>query len=71
VPTGFVRNDLFLAYMRHFLARLADPSLAAASSLKDGIAALRAALACHQSAAEGRLVRPDEVSATFSVAAAS
>ena len=71
VPTGFVRNDLFLAYMRHFLARLADPSLAAASSLKDGIAALRAALACHQSAAEGHLVRPDDVSATFSVAAAS
>jgi predicted dehydrogenase len=71
VPTGFVRNDLFLAHMRHFLARLDDPSLAAAASLKDGIAALRAALACHQSAAEGRLVRPDDVSATFSVAAAS
>jgi predicted dehydrogenase len=71
VPTGFVRNDLFFAHMRHFLARLDDHSLAPAASLKDGIAALRVALACHQSAAEGRLVRPDDVSATFSVAAAS
>lgn len=70
-PTGFVRNDLFLAHMRHFLARLRDPSLAAASSLNDGIAALRAALACHESAIAGRVVRPDDVGAASSVAAAS
>jgi predicted dehydrogenase len=55
VPAAFARNDLFLAHMQHFLARLADPSLAPVSSLDDGVAALRTAVACHQSAAEGRL----------------
>jgi predicted dehydrogenase len=63
VPATFARNDFFLAHMRHFLARLADRSLAPVSSLSDGVAALRTALACHQSAVEGRLVRPADVSA--------
>ena len=71
VPAGFVRNELFLAHMRHFMARLSDPSLAPLSSLQDGVAALRTALACHQSAAEGRLVRPVDVNPTFSLASAS
>jgi len=71
VPDGFARNDLFLAHMRHFLARLDRPSLPAVSSLNDGIAALRTALACHQAARDARLVRPAEVNATFAVASAS
>ena len=71
VPVTFARNDLFLDHMRHFLARLANPSLAPASSLNDGVAALRAALACRQSAAEGRLVRPADVRASFPMASVS
>ena len=71
VPASFVRNDLFLAHMRHFLARLADSSLAPVSSLNDGVAALRTALACHQSAAEGRLVRPADVGSSLTMASVS
>jgi predicted dehydrogenase len=71
VLEGFTRNDLFLAHMRHFLARLTQPSLPAVSSLKDGIAALRTALACRQSARDARLVRPADVSAAFVAASAS
>jgi predicted dehydrogenase len=69
VPASFVRNDLFAAHMRHFLARLTDVSLAPVSSLNDGVAALRTALACRQSAGEGRLVRPADVSASLPMAA--
>jgi predicted dehydrogenase len=61
VPAGYVRNDMFVAYLRHFLARLSDSSIAPASSLDDGIAALAAALACHRSAAERRVVRPRDM----------
>jgi predicted dehydrogenase len=56
VAAGFARNDLFFAHMRHFLARLVDPSLPAVSSLDDGVGALRTALACRQAAAEAREV---------------
>ncbi len=52
VPDAFERNDLFRGHMRQFLARLADPTLPAVSSLDDGIAALRVALAAHRSVAE-------------------
>ena len=68
VPATFTRNDFFLAHMRHFLARLADRSLAPVSSLSDGVAALRTALACRQSAAEGRLVRPADIRASLPMA---
>jgi predicted dehydrogenase len=71
VPASFVRNDLFLAHMQHFLARLDDASLAAVSSLHDGVAALRTALACRQSASEGRVVRPADVSASVPMASVS
>lgn len=71
VPASFVRNDLFLAHMRHFLARLGDSSIETASSLNDGVAALRAALACHQSAAQGSLVRPADLRASIPVASVS
>ncbi len=71
VPASFARNELFLTEMRHFVARLSDSSLAPLSSLADGVAALRTALACHQSAAEERLVRPADVTAAFSLASAS
>lgn len=65
VPAGFERNHMFEDHMRHFLARVADPTLPAISSLHDGIAALRVALATHQSAEERRNIRPDEVTHHF------
>ena len=71
VPDGFVRNDLFLAHMRHFLTRIDDRLVAPVSSLADGIFALRMALACRQSAAEGRLVRPAGITTAVSFASAS
>ena len=71
VPASFARNDLFLAHMRHFLARLDDPSLAPVSSLDDAVAALRTALACRQSASAGRLVRPADVSTSLPMASVS
>jgi predicted dehydrogenase len=60
-PAGFERNDMFLAHMRWFLERLSDRARLPASSLADGVAALRAALACHQSARERRAVDPAAV----------
>ena len=63
VPAGFARNDLFVAHMRHFLARLTDPSLHAVSSLADGVVALRTALACRQAAAQARAVALSEIGA--------
>ena len=60
-PAGFARNDLFVAHMRHFLARLADPLLPAVSSLADGVGALRTALACHHAAAQSRAVALSEI----------
>ena len=54
-PTGFERNDLFLAEMRHFLQvarREAEPIC----SLTDGIHALQLALAVHGSQQQGKLI---------------
>ncbi|MDM7947741.1 MAG: Gfo/Idh/MocA family oxidoreductase [Oceanibaculum nanhaiense] len=56
VPDGFQRNDLFLAHMRHFLARLDDPSLPTLCPLTDGIAALDILLAARKSHEESRFV---------------
>lgn len=69
VPQGFERNDMFVDYMRHFLNRLSDRTLAAASSLEEGVSALRLALSCHLSNRERRWVAPLEVSEDFSVTA--
>lgn len=71
VPSDYTRNDMFLAHMRHFLARLSDFSLPPASPLDAGVSALRTALACHQSAAERRVVRPCDVNESFSVPASA
>ncbi|MDZ4159974.1 MAG: Gfo/Idh/MocA family oxidoreductase [Anaerolineaceae bacterium] len=56
-PQGFVRNDLFLAEMRHMrmVARGEDSPLC---TLEDGVIALQLALAVHQSSAEQRMVTP-------------
>jgi predicted dehydrogenase len=61
VPAGFERNDMFVAHMRYFLERLSSRTLPPAASLMDAIAALRAALACHQAAREKRTVDPAAV----------
>lgn len=66
VPKGYERNDLFIDHMRHFICRLSNRELAPASSLNDGIAALRVALACHLSGSEKRCVNPAEIRENFS-----
>jgi predicted dehydrogenase len=64
---GFERNMMFMSIMQHFLKRIEQPSLAPASSLEEGIQALRVALASHQSARERRFVRPQDVSPQFNL----
>jgi predicted dehydrogenase len=54
-PTGFERNDMFLAEMRHFLA-LARGDEDPACCLEDGIHALYLCLAARQSAETGEIV---------------
>jgi predicted dehydrogenase len=54
-PTGFERNDLFLAEMRHFLALVRNEEKSVCD-LQEGVRSLRWALAAHQSAKEKRLV---------------
>jgi predicted dehydrogenase len=56
LPEGFERDDLFRAQMEHFLKVTAGAE-APVCNLKDGITALKLALAAHQSAQEERLVR--------------
>jgi predicted dehydrogenase len=56
VPPQFERNTMFKEHMAHFLRRLSEADVPAASSLDDGVTALRLALACHRSAAERRCV---------------
>lgn len=60
VPAGFERNDMFLNHMRHFLARIADPTLAPLCGLDDGIAVLDVLLAARRSQSEGRRIRLNE-----------
>jgi predicted dehydrogenase len=54
-PTGFERNDLFLAEMRHFL-QVARGEAEPICSLADGIHALQLALAVHDSQQQGKLI---------------
>lgn len=56
LPEGFERNWLFLDELRHFM-RIVKEAEAPLCSLEDGIWALRLALAAHQSAEQGGLVR--------------
>lgn len=67
VPSDFDRNTMFLEHMNHFLSRLSSPELMAASSLDDGIHALRIALACHRSANERCCIRPANIEDHFSL----
>lgn len=54
-PTGFERNDLFLAEMSHFL-QVARGEAEPCCSLEDGIHALQLALAVHDSQQQGKLI---------------
>lgn len=67
VPSDFDRNTMFLEHMNHFLSRLSSPELMPASSLDDGIHALRIALACHRSANERCCIRPADIEDHFSL----
>jgi predicted dehydrogenase len=58
-PISFNRNSMFLAHMRHFLARHLDKNLATISSIEDSVAALKIAIAAHLSARERAWIRPD------------
>lgn len=58
VPDGFERNTMFRQHMAHFLQRIAQPALPAASPLPDAIDVLRLALASHVSSDQRRNVRP-------------
>lgn len=61
VPADFERNCMFRDHIAHFLTRIQNPALPAASSLQESIAAMRVALACHKSAAERRCVHPAQI----------
>lgn len=62
VPEGFERNTMFRQHMAHFLARIAQPTLPAASPLPDAIDVLRLALASHIASDERRHVDPRSLS---------
>jgi predicted dehydrogenase len=55
-PQGFERNDLFLAEMRHF-REVACGEAAPLCPLADGVRAVQLALAVHESAKSGRMVK--------------
>lgn len=55
-PEGFERNHMFAAQTRHFIAIVSE-NAEPICSLEDGIAALRLALAAHESQKSGKAVR--------------
>jgi len=55
-PAGFERNTLFLDEMRNFLAVMRDEA-ESVCTLEQGICALRLALAVHESAQSGQMVK--------------
>jgi len=67
VPEQFERNDMFKAHMKLFLERIKDGRIAASSSLADGVAALRLALASHASAEKRQFVRPADIEPSYRV----
>jgi predicted dehydrogenase len=60
LPEGFERNQLFVAQTRHFI-ETAHSGSEPVCSLDDGIMALRLALAAHQSASIGKIIRIAEI----------
>jgi predicted dehydrogenase len=58
-PAGFERNQLFVAQTRHFI-EIARGESEPVCRLEDGIMALRLALAAHQSAVAGKVIRMAE-----------
>lgn len=56
IPEGFVRNNLFLAHMNHFLERIRKSALPPLCSLDDGISALRIALCARESFEKGKRI---------------
>lgn len=55
LPSGFVRNDLFLAEMRHFISVVGEKE-EPICSLADGVQALELALAAKRSAEQDKLI---------------
>ncbi|RTY34150.1 Gfo/Idh/MocA family oxidoreductase [Chlorobium phaeovibrioides] len=49
VPDGFVRNDLFLIHIAHFLKRIDNPLIPPLCAFEDGVAALKVALGARKS----------------------
>ncbi len=64
----FERNDMFLNAMQHLIQRINDPHIAPIASLREGVQALRVALASHLSARQRRCIRPHEVPVGFNLA---
>jgi len=62
-PQGFERNDMFLAQMHHFLS-VARGEQTPDCTLRDGIRALRLALAAHESDKTGRVINLERVAIT-------
>jgi predicted dehydrogenase len=54
-PEGFERNQLFVAQMRHFI-EIVRGETEPLCSLKDGVMALRLALAAYESQRAGRII---------------
>jgi predicted dehydrogenase len=67
VPEKYERNDMFKAHMGWFLQRINDHKTVASSSLDDGLAALRLALACHASAERRQFTRPADIGPSYRV----
>lgn len=65
VPANFERNSMFQQHMAHFLNRIRQPDIAAASPLADALAVLKVALAAHESAATRCCVRPQALGPSF------
>ncbi|MBU1012560.1 MAG: Gfo/Idh/MocA family oxidoreductase [Bacteroidetes bacterium] len=56
VPKEFVRNDLFIKHMAHFLERLIDNSVPPLCSLQDGISALMVAICAREANLSGKKI---------------
>jgi predicted dehydrogenase len=67
VPDSFERNSMYLDHMKHFLMRIATGADGPIASVEDGATALRVALACHRSAEERRVIRPEEIDVGYRV----
>lgn len=59
-PKKFIRNDLFISQMKHFLKRLKNNNLDAACSLFDGILSLNVLLAAEKSHIKKKLIKVEK-----------